>query len=65
MLVARRERKIEWGDCDPAKIVYNPRFFDWFDNCTGGRKRPVSTSAGCSRTSTLRAFPWWNPAQNS
>ena len=36
MLVARRERKIEWGDCDPAKIVYNPRFFDWFDNCTGG-----------------------------
>ena len=36
MLVARRERTIEWGDCDPAKIVYNPRFFDWFDNCTGG-----------------------------
>lgn len=36
MLVARRERRIEWGDCDPARIVYNPRFFDWFDNCTGG-----------------------------
>jgi 4-hydroxybenzoyl-CoA thioesterase len=36
MLVARRERFVEWGDCDPAKIVYNPRFFDWFDNCTGG-----------------------------
>lgn len=36
MLVAVRERKIEWGDCDPAQIVYNPRFFDWFDNCTGG-----------------------------
>ncbi|MCB1540754.1 MAG: acyl-CoA thioesterase [Rhodoblastus sp.] len=36
MLVAKRERKVEWGDCDPAKIVYNPRFFDWFDNCTGG-----------------------------
>ena len=36
MLVARREKNIEWGDCDPARIVYNPRFFDWFDNATGG-----------------------------
>ena len=35
MLVVKRERFIEWGDCDPARIVYNPRFFDWFDNCTG------------------------------
>ncbi len=34
MLVARRERYVEWGDCDPARIVYNPRFFDWFDGCT-------------------------------
>ena len=31
MLVVRRERRIEWGDCDPARIVHNPRFFDWFD----------------------------------
>src|SRR4029079_11635472 len=23
--------KIEWGQCDPAGIVYNPRFFEWFD----------------------------------
>ena len=22
---------IEWGQCDPAGIVYNPRFFEWFD----------------------------------
>lgn len=36
MLVSVRERAIEWGDCDPARIVYNPRYFDWFDNCTGG-----------------------------
>ena len=46
MLVARRERLVEWGDCDPAKIVYNPRFFDWFDNCTGG----LLAAAGFSKT---------------
>lgn len=27
----RMPLKIEWGQCDPAGIVYNPRFFEWFD----------------------------------
>lgn len=27
-------RRIEWGDCDPAGIVYNPNFFSWFDHAT-------------------------------
>ena len=36
MLVATRHRHVEWGDCDPAKIVFNPRFFEWFDACTAG-----------------------------
>ncbi|WP_172297317.1 thioesterase family protein [Pseudoruegeria sp. HB172150] len=27
-------RLIEWGDCDPAGIVFNPNFFRWFDHCT-------------------------------
>ena len=36
MLVATRHRYIEWGDCDPAGIVFNPRFFEWFDGCTAG-----------------------------
>lgn len=36
MLVAVRERLIEWGDCDPAGIVFNPRFFEWFDAATAG-----------------------------
>jgi 4-hydroxybenzoyl-CoA thioesterase len=22
---------VEWGDCDPAGIVFNPRFFEYFD----------------------------------
>jgi 4-hydroxybenzoyl-CoA thioesterase len=25
---------VEWGDCDPAGIVYFPRFFEFFDACT-------------------------------
>jgi 4-hydroxybenzoyl-CoA thioesterase len=28
MLSNRKEIHVEWGDCDPAGIVYYPRFFD-------------------------------------
>ena len=31
-----RHRTIEWGDCDPAGIVFNPRYFEWFDAATTG-----------------------------
>lgn len=34
MLTAFRTVLIEWGDCDPAGIVYFPRYVAWFDNCT-------------------------------
>jgi 4-hydroxybenzoyl-CoA thioesterase len=34
MLVNMRPLRIEWGDCDPAGIVYYPRYFVFFDNCT-------------------------------
>lgn len=26
-----RDLTIEWGHCDPAGIVFNPRFFEFFD----------------------------------
>jgi 4-hydroxybenzoyl-CoA thioesterase len=26
-----RRLQIEWGHCDPAGIVFNPRFFEFFD----------------------------------
>jgi 4-hydroxybenzoyl-CoA thioesterase len=26
-----RKLQIEWGHCDPAGIVFNPRFFEYFD----------------------------------
>ena len=32
--VFRRQLTIEWGHCDPAGIVFNPRFFEFFDTST-------------------------------
>src|SRR5271170_7420936 len=29
--VSRRQFTIEWGHCDPAGIVFNGRFFEFFD----------------------------------
>ena len=34
MFTNRKKIHIEWGDCDPAGIVYYPRYFAFFDNCT-------------------------------
>jgi 4-hydroxybenzoyl-CoA thioesterase len=33
-LVSRHEITVEWGDCDPAGIVYYPSYFRWFDQAT-------------------------------
>jgi 4-hydroxybenzoyl-CoA thioesterase len=30
----RRQLTIEWAHCDPAGIVFNPRFFEFFDTNT-------------------------------
>ena len=34
MLTNRRTLRIEWGDCDPAGIVFYPRYFAMFDHST-------------------------------
>ncbi len=34
MLVNSREVEIEWADCDPAGIVYFPRYFSMMDTAT-------------------------------
>jgi 4-hydroxybenzoyl-CoA thioesterase len=34
MMVYKRSTRIEWGDCDPAGIVFFPRYFAMFDSCT-------------------------------
>jgi 4-hydroxybenzoyl-CoA thioesterase len=34
LLTNIRRVVVEWGDCDPAGIVYYPRYFQWFDAST-------------------------------
>ncbi len=31
MLESRLDIRVEWGHCDPARIVYNPNFYDWME----------------------------------
>jgi 4-hydroxybenzoyl-CoA thioesterase len=33
-LTSHHEIMVEWGDCDPAGIVYYPSYFRWFDQAT-------------------------------
>lgn len=39
-----RKILVEWGDCDPAGIVFYPRYFEWFNACTAA----LFASAGIS-----------------
>jgi 4-hydroxybenzoyl-CoA thioesterase len=32
--ISRKKIHIEWGDCDPAGIVFFPRYLAYFDACT-------------------------------
>ena len=34
MLSNTRTIRVQWGDCDPAGIVFYPRYFEWFDAST-------------------------------
>jgi YbgC/YbaW family acyl-CoA thioester hydrolase len=33
-LSSQHQITVEWGDCDPAGIVYYPSYFKWFDQAT-------------------------------
>jgi 4-hydroxybenzoyl-CoA thioesterase len=66
MLKSTLQRRIEWGDCDPAGIVFNPQFFRWFDHGTamlyeaGGWPKPLMLehfgAAGCPLVETRAVF---------
>ena len=34
MLQAKLRIRIEWSHCDPAKIIFNPHYYIWMDNCS-------------------------------
>jgi 4-hydroxybenzoyl-CoA thioesterase len=47
-----RRLTIEWGHCDPAGIVFNPRFFEFFDWSTA---LLVASAAGMGKAEMLMA----------
>ena len=53
MLVNRRLVRIEWGDCDPARIVYYPRYFAMFDASTTAL---IERALGMSKYDYLKAY---------
>lgn len=66
MLSNTLTRLVEWGDCDPAGIVFNPNFFSWFDHGTtmlyeaAGWPKPemlkLFDAAGCPLVETKASF---------
>jgi 4-hydroxybenzoyl-CoA thioesterase len=52
MLTVTRKVRIEWGDCDPAGIVYFPRYFEYFDIGTVG----MFEALGYRKPQLLEAF---------
>jgi 4-hydroxybenzoyl-CoA thioesterase len=53
MLVNSRTVRIEWGDCDPAGIVYYPRYFAFFDACTAAL---FERALGMTKHDYLKAY---------
>jgi 4-hydroxybenzoyl-CoA thioesterase len=50
--VNRKTILIEWGDCDPAGIVYFPRYLAFFDNCTSA----LFSSVGLPKYEPLKRY---------
>ena len=51
-VISRKTLEIEWGDCDPARIVYFPRYFAFFDACTTA----LFKKAGVSKPEMLKRY---------
>jgi 4-hydroxybenzoyl-CoA thioesterase len=52
MFVLRRDAQIQWGDCDPANIVFYPRYFEMFDASTS----IMFEAAGFSKQDIVRKY---------
>jgi 4-hydroxybenzoyl-CoA thioesterase len=52
MLINHETIRIEWGDCDPAGIVYFPRYVEYFDRCT----RALFERAGIFKRDMLKIY---------
>jgi 4-hydroxybenzoyl-CoA thioesterase len=52
LLTNTRKILVEWGDCDPAGIVWYPRYFEWFDASTAA----LFAAAGVSNSALHNAW---------
>ena len=50
-----RTVRIEWGDCDPAGIVFHPRYFAMFDHST---TLLIERALGMSKRQMQQAYPF-------
>lgn len=50
--VFKRDLRIEWGDCDPARIVFYPRYLAFFDANTAY----LFEAAGCSKAELMDRY---------
>jgi len=46
MFVNRIRIRVEFGDCDPANIVFFANYFRWFDECTSALFRAAGLPLG-------------------
>ena len=53
MLTNTRTVRIEWGDCDPAGIIYYPRYFAIFDASTS---QLIERATGMKKIEYLKAY---------
>ncbi len=53
MLRNTRTVRIEWGDCDPAGIIFYPRYFEIFDTST---TMLIERAAGMKKIEYLKAY---------
>ena len=53
MLAVVRDLTVEWGDCDPAGIVFFPRYFEMFDISTNNL---LEAAAGMNKAAILRHY---------
>ncbi len=53
MFTSIRNIRIEWGDCDPAGIVFYPRYFAMFDTST---TTLVERALGMKKIEYLKAY---------
>lgn len=52
MFTSCRTVTIEWGDCDPADIVFYPNYFRWFDASTAHHFK----AAGLPKPDLIRRY---------